>query len=436
MPRDADSDGRTQEADQAQIENTRRLFCGEVIAGNDAALQDKFYVFEDGRVFERIAVDGDDVGEISAFNCSGFHADQIGCVDGGGLDGVDRLHAPLDHFAELFGVVAVRIDAGVAAESDFGSCFESFTKVFALQAANFLFFFDGVGEHARFFAHLENVVVVVDVEDKIRAVLFGEGDAFVVDEAGVLDGIDAGTDRVLDGLCTVGVCGDFAAEFVGLFGDGSHFFEGVLRRAGLIAFAENAAGSADFDDVGAVFDDFANFGASGPRAVGDAFCHMVILRGQKIVVTMAAGDSERRARDEHARTRNFASVDSVANCDVGVASCAHIADGGEAGQEREASVLGTGYGAARNRDAEACVAAMGRVTGDVSVDVNQAGKAGGLREIDGAGGERRACGGDGGDRAVGVEGDELIFEQAARANVNELTAADGTTGSGLRDGNN
>jgi hypothetical protein len=64
MPRDADSDGRTQEVDQAQVENTRRLFCGEVIAGNGAGFQDEFYVFEDGRVFEQAA--GADVNELTA----------------------------------------------------------------------------------------------------------------------------------------------------------------------------------------------------------------------------------------------------------------------------------------------------------------------------------------------------------------------------------
>jgi len=70
----------------------------------------------------------------------------------------------------------------------------------------------------------------------------------------------------------VGVGGDFAAEFVGFFGDGSHFFEGVLRRAGLIAFAKNAAGGADFDNVGAVLDDFANLAraAHGPSATPSA----------------------------------------------------------------------------------------------------------------------------------------------------------------------
>jgi len=43
-----------------------------------------------------------------------------------------------------------------------------------------------------------------------------------------------------------------------------------LWRAGLIAFAEDAAGSADFDEVGTVLDDFANFGAGSPGTVGNA----------------------------------------------------------------------------------------------------------------------------------------------------------------------
>ena len=69
--------------------------------------------------------------------------------------------------------------------------------------------------------------------------LFGEGDAFVVDQAGVLDGVDAGADGVLDGLRAVGVGGYFATELVGFFGDGLQLFEGELRRAGLVALAES-----------------------------------------------------------------------------------------------------------------------------------------------------------------------------------------------------
>ena len=91
----------------------------------------------------------------------------------------------------------------------------------------------------------------------------------------MLDGINAGANGVLDGLRAVGVSSDFAAELVGFFGDGLHFFEGILRRAWLIAFAEDAAGSADLNDIGAVFDDFADFGARGPGAVGDTFGDVV-----------------------------------------------------------------------------------------------------------------------------------------------------------------
>ena len=61
---------------------------------------------------------------------------------------------------------------------------------------------------------LQNIVVIVDVENEISSVLFGEGDAFVVNQAGVLDGIDAGADSVFDGLRTMSMGGDFTAKFV------------------------------------------------------------------------------------------------------------------------------------------------------------------------------------------------------------------------------
>ena len=58
----------------------------------------------------------------------------------------------------------------------------------------------------------EDVVVVVDVHDEVGAVGFGDGDAFVVDKGGVLDGVDAGVDGVFDGLGAVCVGGDFAGR--------------------------------------------------------------------------------------------------------------------------------------------------------------------------------------------------------------------------------
>src|SRR3974390_678799 len=142
------------------------------------------------------------------------------------------------------------------------------TKVFALQAANFLFLLDRFREHTSFCAFGQNVVVVVNVEDKIGAMLLGEGDAFVVNQAGVFNRIDSRANGIFDGLGAVGVCGNLPAEFVGFLGDGLQFFQRVLRRSRLIALAQDAAGCADLDDIGTVFDDFTNFGTSGPGSIG------------------------------------------------------------------------------------------------------------------------------------------------------------------------
>ena len=49
---------------------------------------------------------------------------------------------------------------------------------------------------------------------------------------------------------------------------------------------------------------------------------------------MAAGDAERRAGDQHARSFDLAGIDAVAQGDVGVAAGADVADGGEAGAQR------------------------------------------------------------------------------------------------------
>ncbi len=143
-------------------------------------------------------------------------ADEVGGVAGGGLDCLGGSHAVHDHVVELFGVVAVGIDAGVGAEGHFYSGLEGFAEVFALDFAYHTF----LGEHllldAEVFGFAEDVVVVVDVHDEVGAVGFGEADAFVVNQGGVLDGVDAGVDGVLDGLGSVGVGGDLAAGGRGL----------------------------------------------------------------------------------------------------------------------------------------------------------------------------------------------------------------------------
>ena len=54
----------------------------------------------------------------------------------------------------------------------------------------------------------EDVVVVVDIHVEPGAVLLGELDRRVAGEAGMLDRVDAGEDRVVDALVAMGVGGD------------------------------------------------------------------------------------------------------------------------------------------------------------------------------------------------------------------------------------
>src|SRR6266566_9807329 len=108
---------------------------------------------------------------------------------------LERLH----HFTKLFGVVAVRIDAGIGAIGQFRAGSRRVTEIFTLETTDLLFLFDGFGRHSGLRTFLQNIVVIVDVKNEISSVLFGEGDAFVVNQAGVLDGIDAGADSVFDG---------------------------------------------------------------------------------------------------------------------------------------------------------------------------------------------------------------------------------------------
>jgi hypothetical protein len=112
--------------------------------------------------------------------------------------------------------------------------------------------------------------------------LLGEADAFVIDQTGVLDGIDAGTTNgVFDGLGAMSarrLCG----LLVGFFGDGLEFFRSVLRCAGKVALAEHASRGTDLDEVSAIFHNFVNFGAGSPRAIGNATFFVVKLIGEEI----------------------------------------------------------------------------------------------------------------------------------------------------------
>ncbi len=256
----------------------------------------------------------------------------------------------MHHVMELLCVVAVGINAGVGAEGHFDAGGVGLAEVVALSLADAALLGQLLLGHADLGADLEDVVVVVDVHDEVGAVGLGEGDAFVVDERGVLDGVDAGLDGPLDGLGAVGVGGDLASGLVGGVGGDLEFFEGVLRGAGLIALGEDAAGGHDLDDVDAVFDLLADGLADLVGTVGDAEVAVSWEEsdggfGRVVVeVAVAAGDGEAGAGGDDARARDVAGVDVLAQVDRREGRRADVADGGEAGVEGQLGVDYAGDG--------------------------------------------------------------------------------------------
>ncbi len=139
---------------------------------------------------------------------------------------------------------------------------------------------------------------------------------------------------------------------------------------------KHAAGGANLDHVGAVLDGLADFVLHGFHAVGNASASHVIFEGQQILVAVPSGDAERRAADQHARARNIAGIDGIAQRDVAVAVRSHVADRGESGLQSEARVAGPGQRGARNGNAQSLEAVVLRVTGQVGVGVGQTGQNG------------------------------------------------------------
>src|SRR2546425_3276909 len=160
-----------------------------VLLHDHPALHHERHLLERRDVAERIAVYGDHVGVAARLE----RADpvrpphQVGRVHGGGLDRLHRGQPPANHMGELFRVPAVRIHAGVRAERDLHAGAHRALEVLALRAADQTLLVDGLLRipEARIFG--EDVVVVVDIRDEVRALLLHEADPFVVEERAVLD---------------------------------------------------------------------------------------------------------------------------------------------------------------------------------------------------------------------------------------------------------
>ena len=99
-----------------------------IVLYNFAALHYELHLFQRGDIFQRVAIDGDEVGLLAGFERAdlGGPSQQVGRVDGGGLDGLQRRHAEADVDSELVGVEAVRIDGSVGSKRNFTPAAKAF----------------------------------------------------------------------------------------------------------------------------------------------------------------------------------------------------------------------------------------------------------------------------------------------------------------------
>ncbi len=148
---------------------------------------------------------------------------------------------------------------------------------------------------------------------------FGERDAFVVDERGVFDGSDARADGVLDSFRCVRVGFYAKAEVLGFVDRSLQLFGSEFDRFRIAAVRQHRAGREHLDVIGAAMREEPHFLANFPRAVGFAVAQ---IPGKSDVgreaghSAGAAGDSDVRACNVHARANDVAESDSVAQRDV------------------------------------------------------------------------------------------------------------------------
>src|SRR5689334_13340279 len=172
--------------------------------------------------------------------------------------------------------------------------------------------------------------------------LLGELDRGVAGEAGVLDGVDPGEDRIMDAFVAVGVGGDLETEHVRLVGDRLHLVIAELLGADRIAEREHSASRADLDDLGAIFVHPADLLARLLRAGDDPRRLLVPDRRWEAVgvVAMPAGRSEQISGGDDPRSDHPAAVDRLLQADIVEIRRTDIAYGREARIDRLQRIVG------------------------------------------------------------------------------------------------
>ncbi len=175
-----------------------------------------------------------------------------------------------------------------------------------------------------------------DGGDQPHVVVDHQLDYLIGEKIAVLYAVQSTFDCVPNRAGWTGVGSDFLAGAVRGFHDRAHLVFGELRIADGFVFAGDAAGDADFDEVGAGFELLPHHSAESVGSVG--------FNGAAAAMTVASGGDARHAGGKDSWTHCFATRDRGLECEIGVLALSGQADGGHAGQQRFTGVLGHAEG--------------------------------------------------------------------------------------------
>ena len=147
------------------------------------------------------------------------------------------------------------------------------------------------------------------------------------------DGVDTGVEGVDHALRRGAVGGGVLAEPVGFFADCAQLLDVEGGPEG-VAGAGAAAGGGDLDEVRALLDELSDGCAALVRAGG----------GGAEVAEVAADDGYWSAGENETWRGDYAHLDGLAEQECGAVLCAAVAEGGYAGVEVSAGVLGCLHG--------------------------------------------------------------------------------------------
>ena len=119
-----------------------------------------------------------------------------------------------------------------------------------------------------FSSRLLDALFVVDIHVQVCTVLFGQRDAFIIYQCGVLNGGHACTDRVFNPPRSVCVCRHTQSEVIRLIDGGLQFFKRELLRLGIAAMCQDCPRRQHLYVVCTIMSELADFLTYFPWTVG------------------------------------------------------------------------------------------------------------------------------------------------------------------------